>query len=87
VPPKPRSRATPGEFSPARAAVGLLRLETLSLAVAAGQWEWRRKKLARYPINGRHCSLREIAAELEAAGHVTSKGTPYGAAAIARMIA
>jgi DNA invertase Pin-like site-specific DNA recombinase len=45
------------------------------------------KKLARYPVNGRHRSLREIAAELEAAGHVTSKGTPYGAAAIARMIA
>jgi DNA invertase Pin-like site-specific DNA recombinase len=45
------------------------------------------KKLARYPVNGRHRSLREVAAELEAAGHVTSKGTPYGAAAIARMIA
>jgi hypothetical protein len=45
------------------------------------------KKLARYPVNGRHRSLREIAAELEVAGHVTSKGTPYGAAAIARMIA
>ena len=45
------------------------------------------KKLARYPVNGRHRSLREIAAELEAAGHLTSKGTPYGAAAIARMIA
>ena len=39
------------------------------------------KKLARYPVNGRRRSLREIAAELEAAGHVTSKGTPYGAAA------
>jgi hypothetical protein len=31
--------------------------------------------------------LREIAAELEAAGHVTGNGTTYGAAAIARMIA
>jgi hypothetical protein len=31
--------------------------------------------------------LREIAAELEAAGHVTSKGTTYGAAAVKRMIA
>jgi hypothetical protein len=31
--------------------------------------------------------LREIAAELEAAGHATSKGTPYGAVAVARMIA
>jgi DNA invertase Pin-like site-specific DNA recombinase len=45
------------------------------------------KKLARYPVNGRHRSLREIAAELEVAAHVTSKGTAYGAAAIARMIA
>jgi hypothetical protein len=36
------------------------------------------------PLNGRHRSLGEIAAELKAAGHVTSKGTPYGAAAIAR---
>jgi DNA invertase Pin-like site-specific DNA recombinase len=45
------------------------------------------KKLARYPINGCRRSLPEIAAESEAAGHVTSKGTPYGAAAIARMIA
>jgi DNA invertase Pin-like site-specific DNA recombinase len=45
------------------------------------------KKLARYPVNGRHRSLREVAAELQAAGHVTSKGTPYGAAAIARMMA
>jgi hypothetical protein len=45
------------------------------------------KKLARYPVNGRRGTLREIAAELEAAGHMTSKDTPYGAAAIARMIA
>jgi hypothetical protein len=45
------------------------------------------KKLARYPVHGRHRSLREIAAELAAARHVTSKGTPYGAAAVARMIA
>ena len=45
------------------------------------------KKLARYPVNGRKRSLRDIAAELEAAGHVTSAGTRYGAAAVARMIA
>jgi DNA invertase Pin-like site-specific DNA recombinase len=45
------------------------------------------KKLAGFPINRHRRSLREIAAELKAAGHVTSKGTPYGAAAIARMIA
>ena len=45
------------------------------------------KKLARYPVNKRMRTLREIAAELEMAGYVTSKGTAYGAAAIARMIA
>jgi DNA invertase Pin-like site-specific DNA recombinase len=45
------------------------------------------KKLARYPVNGRRRSLRDVATELEKAGHVTSKGTAYGAAAIARMIA
>ena len=45
------------------------------------------KKLARYPVNGRKRSLRNVAAELEAVGHVTGKGTRYGAAAIARMIA
>jgi DNA invertase Pin-like site-specific DNA recombinase len=44
------------------------------------------KKLARYPVNGRKRSLRAVAAELEAAGHVTSARTRYGAAAIARMI-
>jgi len=45
------------------------------------------KKLARYPINGRKRSLREIAAELEAAGHATSAGTRYSAGAVARMVA
>jgi DNA invertase Pin-like site-specific DNA recombinase len=45
------------------------------------------KKLARYPVNGRRRSLRDVAAELETDGHVTSKGTAYGAAAVARMIA
>ena len=44
------------------------------------------KKLARYPVNGRRRSLRDVAAELEKAGHMTSKGTAYGAAAVARMI-
>ena len=52
-------------------------LETVALA----------KKLARYPVNGRRRSLRDVAAELETAGHLTSLGTRYGAAAIARMIA
>ena len=45
------------------------------------------KKLARYPVNGRRRSLRDVAAELETAGHLTSAGTRYGAAAVARMIA
>jgi DNA invertase Pin-like site-specific DNA recombinase len=45
------------------------------------------KKLAHYPVNGRRRSLRDVAAELETAGHLTSKGTAYGAAAVARMIA
>jgi DNA invertase Pin-like site-specific DNA recombinase len=45
------------------------------------------KKLARYPANGRKRSLREIAAELEAAGHVAHGGKRFEATAIARMIA
>jgi DNA invertase Pin-like site-specific DNA recombinase len=44
------------------------------------------KKLARYAVNGRRRSLREVAAELEAAGH-TSNGKRYSATAVARMIA
>ena len=44
------------------------------------------KKLARYPVNGHKRSLREIAAELETAGHVTN-GKRYAATAVARMIA
>jgi hypothetical protein len=45
------------------------------------------KKLARYPVNGRKRSLRDVAAGHKKAGHLTSKGTAYGAAAAARMIA
>ena len=45
------------------------------------------KKLHRYPVNGKRRSLRQVAAELAAAGHLTRKKTPYGAAAIARMVA
>jgi DNA invertase Pin-like site-specific DNA recombinase len=44
------------------------------------------KKLARYTVNGRRRSLRDVAAELEAAGH-TSNGKRYAATAVARMIA
>jgi DNA invertase Pin-like site-specific DNA recombinase len=45
------------------------------------------RKLARYPVNHRKRSLRDVAAELEAAGHVTSKGTRYTAMAVSRMVA
>ena len=45
------------------------------------------KRLARYPINGSKRSLRDIAGELEAQGHVTGDGTRYAATAVARMIA
>ena len=45
------------------------------------------KTLARYPVNGRKRSLRHIAAELEAQGHVTKDGKRYAATAMARMIA
>ncbi len=44
------------------------------------------KRLARYPVNGRKRSLREIAAELQAHGHVTGDGKTYAATAIARMV-
>jgi DNA invertase Pin-like site-specific DNA recombinase len=45
------------------------------------------KKLHRYPASGRKRSLRDIAAELEAHGHKTPRGTRYAATAVARMIA
>ncbi|MGT2482367.1 hypothetical protein ACU4GR_33850 (plasmid) [Methylobacterium oryzae CBMB20] len=44
------------------------------------------RKLHRYPANGRRRSLREVSAELAAAGHVAASGKPFGAAAVARMI-
>jgi hypothetical protein len=44
------------------------------------------KKLHRYPVNGHRRSLREVAAELAAAGYVVREGKPYEAAAIKRMI-
>ena len=58
-----------------------------SVAVANPATVALAKKLARYPVNGRRRSLRDVAAELETAGNLTSKGTAYGAAAVARMIA
>jgi DNA invertase Pin-like site-specific DNA recombinase len=44
------------------------------------------KKLHRYPVKGRRRSLREVAAELAAAGYVVRAGKPYEAAAVKRMI-
>jgi hypothetical protein len=70
-----RKKAATGKCG-GRHSVGELSPQTVALA----------KKLARYPLNGRRRSLRDVADELEAAGHVTSTGTRYGAAAVARMI-
>jgi hypothetical protein len=43
-------------------------------------------KLARYPVNGKKRSLRQIAAEIEAKGYSASGRKPFGASAIARMV-
>ena len=43
-------------------------------------------KLARKRPKGGQRSLREIAAELAAAGHMTSNGTPYTATAVKRLL-
>ncbi len=45
------------------------------------------KKLARYPVNGKKRTLREIAAEMEAQGYVAEGGKQFAATAIARMVA
>ena len=45
------------------------------------------RKLARYPVNGRKRSLRDVAAELEAQGHLNERGKRYAATAISRMLA
>jgi DNA invertase Pin-like site-specific DNA recombinase len=44
------------------------------------------KKLHRYPVNGKRRSLRDIAQELAAAGHLDSKGKVYSAQSIKNMI-
>jgi hypothetical protein len=36
------------------------------------------KKLARYPVNGRRRSLRDVAAALMTTGHMTRRGTMEG---------
>ncbi|MGA9849157.1 MAG: hypothetical protein WBQ45_16150 [Roseiarcus sp.] len=71
-----RKKAATGKCG-GRHSVAETKPETVALA----------KKIARYPVNGRSRTLRKIAAELEAAGHVTGKDTTYGAAAVKRMIA
>ncbi len=44
------------------------------------------KKLARYPVNGRKRSLRDIAVELEAQGYVNERGKPFNAKSVASML-
>jgi DNA invertase Pin-like site-specific DNA recombinase len=44
------------------------------------------KKLARYTVDGRKRSLRDVAAELEAAGHTAKGNKRYAATAVSRMI-
>jgi DNA invertase Pin-like site-specific DNA recombinase len=44
------------------------------------------KKLHRYPTNGRRRSLREVATDLAAAGHMSATGTPFTAMTIKRMV-
>lgn len=44
------------------------------------------RKLHRYRVNGRRRSLRDVAAELAAAGYASSAGTPFPPASIARML-
>jgi DNA invertase Pin-like site-specific DNA recombinase len=58
-----------------------------SVAEASPETVALARKLARYPVNHRKRSLRDIAGELEAAGYVTSKGTRYTAMAVSRMVA
>jgi DNA invertase Pin-like site-specific DNA recombinase len=43
------------------------------------------KHLHRYPVQGRRRTLREVAAELAAQGHLTG-GKPYSATAVSRMV-
>jgi hypothetical protein len=45
------------------------------------------KKLARYTVNAAGSRSVTVAAELEAAGHVTIDGKRYAATAVARMVA
>jgi hypothetical protein len=42
---------------------------------------------AGYPVNGRKRSLRAIAAELEAQGHLNERGKAFAAKSVASMLA
>ncbi|TAU47466.1 recombinase family protein [Rhizobium ruizarguesonis] len=44
------------------------------------------KKLHRYPVNGRHRSLNEVADALAEAGYLSSAGTRFTRAAVTRML-
>ena len=45
------------------------------------------KKLARYPVNGRKRSLRAIAVELAARGHLNGRGKAFNPKSVASMLA
>jgi DNA invertase Pin-like site-specific DNA recombinase len=44
------------------------------------------KKLARYPVNGRKRSLRDISAALEAQGYVNERGQPFNPKSVMSML-
>jgi DNA invertase Pin-like site-specific DNA recombinase len=71
-----RKRLATGQKVEGRKSLAELAPEAVALA----------KKLRRYPVNGHKRSLNEVAAELEAQGYVTRKGTRYGGGAVARMV-
>ena len=50
------------------------------------RWWSFAKRLHRYPINGRHRSLRAIASELAKAGYTDSKGKAFSAQSVKNML-
>jgi hypothetical protein len=72
-----RSRATAGVRVQVRRAHVAKRPEVVALA----------KQLRRKRRKGRRLSLREISAELAAAGHVNDGGQPYAATSVKNMLA
>jgi hypothetical protein len=66
--------------------VALRGAASLMLSFVLTWWRLARK-LARYPVNGRKRSLRDIAAELEAQGHLNERGKPFAAKSVASMLA